>query len=208
MDDHDFINKMFEFSTEQETYKKGAYIYHNDEIAQGVFKVLKGRVKLSKSSTVINRMITFYFVHPSGIFGTMEFFFHKRIRRCAAIAIDDEVIVQHIPYSEFERYMHIDPVGSLEIVQSMIKCSNICWDKCYELQRNDIVQRVFNTLETLATENGRMTEKGIEIEGMSHQELANYIGISRQSVSSSLSELREKKIIEYNRKCILIKRIF
>lgn len=200
-----FTHKMFESSTVQKAYKKGAYIYHEGEDAQGAYWVLKGRVKLWKDNTGSSRSLIFYFIHPFEIFGLIDFFNRAKTRRCAATAIDNEVIVQYISFSELERCAFKDHAVNFAVIQFLIKNYESSWQRFHELKDGDISLKIFRVIQKLANEKGIITDAGIELRGIRHQELADYLGVSRQSVSVAMNNCRKEGKIEYDRNRILIK---
>lgn len=199
----EFTYKIFGALLRQKSYKKGSYIYHQDEAALGVYRVLKGRVKLQKKSSK-PRSIIFYLIHPSEVFGMLELLMDKRKRRCDAIALDKEVIIEYIPLSEFKKNIENDPVIVLSIIQILVNQEKSNWSKYCELQTRNNYKKVFRAILKLAKKRGIQTPKGIALKGMGHQDLANYIGVSRQSVTSTLIKLKQENKIEYNRKQIII----
>ena len=53
----ELLNKIFESSKAKTDFKKGAFIYHEGEVADGVYRVIQGRVKLLKHDTDFKRSI-------------------------------------------------------------------------------------------------------------------------------------------------------
>lgn len=203
MDNFEFTHKIFGLPLKQKNYKKGSYIYHENEAALGVYRVLKGRVKLQKKSSK-PRSIIFHLVHPSEIFGILELLVDKRKRRCGAIALDKEVIVEFIPFSEFKKHIEADPSIILSIIQFLVIREKSNWSRYCELQTRNNYKKVFRAILKLANEKGIRTNKGIILKGISHQDLGDFIGVSRQSVTMTLVKLKEENKIEYNRKQIII----
>ena len=54
------LYQLFEKSNDYKVYRKGHYIYQENETARGVFRVIKGRVKLWNLGTVLNKSLIFY----------------------------------------------------------------------------------------------------------------------------------------------------
>ena len=196
MDNLDDISKLFESVKEQKTYRKGAYIYREGDATAGIYRVMSGRVKLWKRNEKANRNIIFYLVHSHEFFGVLENFINIDSRRCAAIAIEKNVIVQHVPFSEFEKCILSNPAYNFAIIQDLVKKCEINWEKYHELQMGDITQRVFKTIKKMAIERGSNTKRGVIIKGINHQELADYIGSSRTTVAGVMNRFRKEKIIE------------
>lgn len=199
------IDKLFEQSDSSKVYRKGQYIYREDEQARGIFRVQKGRVKIWKLGSSFTRSLILYFVHASESFGIIDFFKEGKKRRCSATAMDNEVIVQFIPLSKVERFLYRDAEFRQEVIQLLVQFEQTTFEKYVELQMNLIDEKVYRALQTLAKVKGKRTEAGIILETIIHQDLSDYIGISRQSVTNSINILKALGLIEYNRKIILVK---
>lgn len=206
MDSLDCISKLFETVNVQKTYRKGEYIYHKGESVSGIYKVLKGRVKLWKRSKKNNRNLLFYFVHSSEIFGILDNFNNSGVRRFSAITVDKYVVVQYVPYSDFVKYLQSNPNLCLVIIRYLLKKCEINWEKYCELLVDNTSQRVFKAIQKMANENGSTTNRGVILKGINHQDLADFTGVTRQSVAAAMSKFRRENKIEYNRNEILIKK--
>ena len=200
-----FSDKLFESSTVQKTYKLGTYIYFRGDNIEGVYRVLNGRVKLYNNNIKSNRGIIFNIIYPMEVFGFLEFFSEKISRRCAAIAMDKEVIVQFIPFYELEKLLIKDRSIIITITESLIRCGESYWERFCELNRNDVNTKIMIALQRMANEKGVTSNKGVTLNGITQQELADYVGISRQSVTTAMNYWRKKGKVEYNRSCILLK---
>lgn len=203
MNKREFTYKLFGIHFTQKVYKKGAYIYRKNETALGIYRVLSGRVKIQKDGPKF-RNIIFYFIYPLEFFGVLELFTEVKKRRCDAIAFDKEVIIQFIPFSEFNTYINDNSIELFPFIQLLIDKQRLIWKKYCELQTRDIYNKVFSAVKKLSEERGIVTEKGIVLKGFGQQELADYIGVSRQGVTATMLKLKEQNKIDYDRKQIVI----
>ena len=200
------LDKLFEQSDSSKVYRKGEYIYREDEQARGIFRVQKGRVKIWKLGSSFTRSLILYFAHASDTFGIIDFFKEGTKRRCSATAMDDEVIVQFVPLSKVESFLYRNAEFRQEVFNLLANMEQINSEKYKELQSRDIDERVFRALQYLAKRKGVLSKDGILLPNITHQDLSDYIGISRQSVTFSFNKLKEKGLIDYDRKQIIIKR--
>ncbi|MDF1866128.1 MAG: Crp/Fnr family transcriptional regulator [Saprospiraceae bacterium] len=197
-------HEMMGVSFLKKNYKKGAHIYRKDDHVQDVYRILKGRVKLCRFNEEVNRHIIFHIRQPFDFFGVLDNIINLEFRRCAAIALDNEVVIQIIPFSEFKKYIFSSYDNRLAFMETIAKNERTIWSKVVGLKDDNITQRVFNVIERLVIEKGRKTERGIVIKGMSHIDLAEYIGASRQSVTTAMNKFRKEGKLDYSRKQILI----
>ncbi len=194
----------WDFTYSPKCYRKGAYIYQEGDVAQNIFKVLKGRVKLTSGESGRHRILVLQILNPPDLFGILDFFQKDSLRRCAAIAVDEQVMVQRITLAEFEKKVIKNAYNRSRMVLTLIERQNVIWNKYRHLQANDMEQMVFDTLQSLALERGIKVKGRPAIMGMTHQDLADYIGISRQSVTSTLNILRRDQKIDYDRHFIIM----
>lgn len=197
--------KMAGVSFPKKAFKKGAYIYREDGHVQDVYRILKGRVKLCRQNKLNNRHIIFHIRQPFDFFGVIENIVHSDFRRCAAIALDNEVVVQIIPFAKFRTQVFSSPDNILAFMEMLAKNEETIWSKVRGLNDENVTQRVFKAINRLVVEKGRKTEKGIVINGISHIDLAEYIGASRQSVTTAMNRFRREGKLDYSRKRIILK---
>ena len=122
------IDKLFERSNISKIYRKGQYIYQEGEVPRGIFRIQIGRVKLWKQGSGFYRSLILYFVFQTEIFGVIDFFKGGKERRCSAIAMDEEVVIQFIPISEFNRVLKQSentPEAHFGLAKAYLKLENL-----------------------------------------------------------------------------------
>lgn len=187
-------------SLKPQVLTKGAFIYSEGDPAKYLFTVLKGRVKLLKrGKRGSTRNVILRVVQPNERFGMLDFFDASLVRRYDAVAMDDEVILSLTLFSDFKVVLDNDPQLQMRLCQEFLQMSNKLWFTYQNLCLNRTIKKVTVTLKNLASSYGERTEDGVEVQGYTHQELAEVIGISRQSVSTSLAYLKKKGFLRYQR---------
>lgn len=187
-------------SLKPQVLTKGAFIYNEGDPAKYLFTVLKGRVKLLKRGKRGSaRNVILRVVQPNERFGILDFFDASHIRRYDAVAMDDEVILSLTLFSKFKTLLDNDLELQTELCREFIQMNNNLWFTYKNLQLNYTIERVTIALENLAALYGKPTDDGVEVLGYTHEELAEVIGISRQSVSTSLAYLQKEKFLRYQR---------
>ena len=180
-------------------YPLGASIYREGEVTKGLYRVLQGTVKLCKTDAQLERDIGLYYVNQKNFFGLLECLLCLDKRRCTAVAADEEVIVQYISLLEFEESIHNDLTFCEAVLQYMIHKHSVNWRKYCGLQAKEANQYVHKSLHILADELGLEQQEGrFVLAGFRRPEIAEYVGLSRQSVSGALSSLRKAGVLDYN----------
>lgn len=200
----ELTNQIFDSLTVEKTFKKGTCIFREGEAAGGIYQILEGRVMIFKEDNNLDRRIILSIAYPHELFGLLDFFRNKEDRRCNAIAMD-HLILQFIPNSEFEKYSSSSAKISFAVIKFLIMNYELCWDRICRLNGDDITLKVYGALRNLAIGKGIKTDAGIFLKGIRHQELADYIGVSRNSVTTAMNNFRKKGLIDYNRNHLLFK---
>ena len=185
-------------------YNKEDYIYFEGEMRKGVYRVLKGRVKLCKQDVSTHRIMLLYFVYPNDFFGMLDFFTDLKTRAVTAIAMDNEVQVEFISNTAFEKYMAQNTEYFFTIFQSFIKKEENIWDRYFYQRYGNSYEKVYHCLQILAKEKGVKTDKGVILNAISQKELANYLGLYRQRINDSFIKLKQEGKIDYNNQYILL----
>lgn len=188
-----------------ENFNKGSFIYHEGDSAGHVYKAIKGRVKLVKTIGGINRGFIHHFTYPQEFIGIGEFFSPMKTRRTSAIAIDREVVVQKISLFKFEMELRKNDELVSSLIRQLINKREDTWKRFYRRKQFPSKKIVIEALVDMALERGREVENGFVIQGLTHRDLAEYVGICRQNTTQALNLLRDENKIEYNRNKILVK---
>lgn len=188
-----------------ENFCKGSFIYHEGDSVRHVYKAIKGRVKLVKAIGGINREFIHHFIYPQEFIGLGEFFPRMRTRRMSAIAIDKEVVVRKISLFMFEMELRKNPELVSSMIKQLIEKREDTWKRFCRRKYYSSKNLVIKALLDMAKERGKVEEKGIVLQSLTHQDIGGYVGICRQNVTQVLNLLRDENKIEYNRNEIIIK---
>jgi|SRR3972149_4118368 len=181
---------------------KNQPIYFPREPSNSIFFLKKGRVKLTRISSDGKEMIL-GLVNKGEVFGEMAYLDEEE-RKDFATALD-EVLVCAINKDDFKKFVEKNPELNLRITKLIGLKLKKYSERIEELVFKDAEQRVISFLLRLADENGKQIGDEIFVKPfLKHQDIAELTACSRQTVNSVLTELREKKIIHFDRKKIII----
>jgi CRP/FNR family transcriptional regulator len=106
---------------------------------------------------------------------------------------------------ELLNLMVAHPEASLRLAQALAARTRELEDLVGDLVFHSAPQRVARMLLNLATEEGRVTKRGVVFEpSLSRQEMAEATGISREALSRALSRLAQEGILDLGGKKITI----
>ena len=182
---------------------KSDYVFRANEINDASYVLLEGRIKIKRLTTQGRELIQ-WFCLPGEIFGLAEDrSSHYRGLYAQALTNSKLLCTQK---DMFQQYLIQNPHISLIIVEQLASRLRALGDMLLNMSSEDAHTRFTRLLQRLMEFSGKDTAQGIYIDMyLSHQELADMIGVCRQTVSSMISGLKQQGIIETNRNGIYIK---
>ncbi len=184
-------------------YKKDQFIYFPDEIASHIYMISEGRVRighyLEDGKEVVSAILT-----TGEIFGELALAGEEK-RRDFAQAMDNAVICP-LSIEDLKELMY----GNRELSFSLLKLVGL---RLMKLERKlellvfkDARTRIVEFLKDTASWKGKKI--GFETlipTKLTHKDIASLTGTSRQTVTTILNELKEKNLINFDRRRILIR---
>ncbi|MCB9267778.1 MAG: Crp/Fnr family transcriptional regulator [Lewinellaceae bacterium] len=184
-------------------FKKGRYVYLPGEPADKVYFLTEGRIKIGAygdSGKEVTKAI-----HSAGeLFGELSLVGENK-RHDFAYAMEDTVACV-ISSANLRSMIQDDNALSLFLMKAIGL-------RVLEMERR-LESLVFKNSRTRVVEflHGLGVKKGQRIgyemlvrQFMTHQEIANLTATSRQTVTSVLNELRNRNLLTFNRKRLLIR---
>ena len=185
------------------TLEKGKYIYFPDEPSRVVFLLKEGRVKIGTYSEDGKEIIK-AILEPGEIFGELSIAGQEN-RVDFAQVLDNNVRICAVGKDEMVEILNKIPMLSLKIT-NLIGLRLQRMERRFEsLIFKDARERIVEFIRTSALEKGRKVGyEHVFKHKLTHQDIANLTATSRQTVTIVLNELREKGIIKFDRRSILI----
>ena len=184
-------------------FNKGEYIYLPEEEADRVYFLFDGSVKIGTYSEN-GKEVTKAILHRGEVLGLLSVMGEEK-RRDFAQAME-ETVVCSVPVSEMKAMMREH--GKLnQFVMKMLGSRMLEMEQRLEsLVFKDSRSRIIEYLQNLAHKRGqRVGYEMLVRKFLTHQEIANLTATSRQTVTTVLNELRNKNILTFNRKRLLIR---
>lgn len=174
------------------TYRQGTIIYQQEQQPRKLFIMLKGRVAVIKMLLSGKKNIL-YEVEEDSVFGENSFF-QQDERNCLVMEALTDVEVLEIPWDFF--YCFCDEGCKLHrrLIQNMMEIlSRKEWQAMRKLS---IVSST--SLKTRLTRWLMMEadSQGVVKLTMNREELADFLGVARPSLSRALMQLKEEGLIE------------
>ena len=185
------------------TFKKGDYIYLPEEHADKIFFLTEGRVKIGTYGET-GKEITKAILNKGEVFGELSLIGENK-RRDFAYAME-ETMVCVLTVQDMKNLMKDHNGLSLFLMKIMGSRVLEMEQRLESLVFKDSRTRIIEFLRSLADKKGqRVGYEMLVRKFMTHQEIANLTATSRQTVTTVLNELRNKNILTFDRRRLLIR---
>lgn len=181
---------------------RGDTLFHEGDSSEWVALILRGNVKVS--SVADSGAETLLATRgPGDIVGEMSAI--DGGSRSAEVSALSSVQFRHIPAPEFLRFVEEHPGATRALLRLLTSRLRDADRKRAEVRGLDVLRRVARRLLELSESHGRQEASGIVLDlPLSQQELAEWIGASREAVSKALRTLRERGAISTERRTLTV----
>jgi len=183
-------------------YAKEAVIFFEHDPGDAMFMIVSGRIKVTILSDD-GREIILSMLSDSDFFGEMALLDNEP-RSATAIAVQEtEVAVLY--QKDFLAIVEKRPEVLINLLSAFSARLRKANHQIGSLALLDVYGRVAGVLLEMAREHGvRLKEGRIRFRRPTHQEIANMIGATRETVSRTISDLHRQGYIEISGKNVII----
>ena len=186
-------------------YRKDDLVFQGGAASDEVFVLLDGRIKIFELSKE-GKEVILWFCFPGELFGVSEVF-QKRIREVNAQACS-QVEVLAIKNTDFQRYIKQHAHLALQVIGLLSYRLRELSDVVLNLVSDDVTCRVIKLLKRLCSRYGKPAGEHILLDiALTHQEMADMIGTSRQTVTAVLSVFRKKGVLKMEQRYLYLQDI-
>ena len=186
-------------------FKKGEYIYLPDEHSDRIYFLTQGRVKIGTYGDS-GREITKAILTKGEVFGEMAFLGEDK-RRDFAYAMENTAVCI-VTVDEMRQLMR-DHNGLSMFLMKVLGSRMLKMEQRLEsLVFKDSRSRIIDLLVEMVEKKGqRVGYEHVVRKFITHQEIANLTATSRQTVTTVLNDLRNRNIITFNRRRLLVREL-
>jgi len=192
--------------TKPQLYKKGEVILRGEEIPSGIFFLYKGYVKNYTFSE--NGEEFTFIIYRKGDFFPIAWTFNNT-RKPYFIETVTPCIIHKRDREEFLEFLKENPEVLLYIIGKITRRFDGLLARMEHMAFGNAYQKVCSILFILSERFGKETKKkNIMIDiPLTHKDLANLLGVARETVSVEIAKLKKKKVIKNVGKHIYITNI-
>jgi CRP/FNR family transcriptional regulator, cyclic AMP receptor protein len=188
------LEEMINVSLPKRNFKKGDTIYPTNQKGQVLFLVKSGSVSITRRSAV-GHEFDIKTIGPGTVFGEVPALGQTMLGAHAVAAENAKIIL--INATEFEKLAAESPSLVLNMVRQI-------GPRLVEAERRHeqaAFQPVTARVASLLT---RLANKDHQVVGYTHQEMADLLGVYRETVTNAIAELKQDRLIKVGRKRITI----
>jgi len=183
-------------------FPRKALIYLPTDESEAVLLLAKGRVKIC-NFTVDGKQAVFTLIEPGELFGELAVI-DSGERDEYAEAIEDSLVIL-IPRDEMQRLMETHPKVTLGITRLLGLRRKLMQRRLNHLMFHSNRERLVLLLLELTERYGKNSGDGVRLDlKLSHQDLANLIGSTRESVTVAMGELQAAGLLRHARRQIVL----
>src|SRR5215467_13613232 len=186
----------FEKQTEMRTCRKGQLLYSQEDRAEVLFLLKRGRVQLYRL-TPSGKRLDLAVIEPGTFFGEMPLL-GESLRHAFAEAVEDSLICV-MSRTDVERLMLEHAHVALHMIEVLGRRLALCEARLEEMAYRSVPARIAAVLLRLSQEHQD------EVVTITHQELGDMIGALRESVTKVLDEFQREGLVELSRGRVILR---
>ena len=183
-------------------YPAGAVLFVEGEAPRGVFMLCKGRVKLSITSEE-GKTIILRIVHPGDLLGLNSAVSGNPYQATAENL--EPCQVNFIRREDFLRFLRQHGDASIHAAEQLSASYHTACDQIRALGLSRSVPQKLGRFLLDWSAKGQPTSQGIRVKlTLTHEEIGQIIGSSRETVTRTLSELRSNDLVSLQGSTLVI----
>ncbi|WP_187299282.1 Crp/Fnr family transcriptional regulator [Nitrospira moscoviensis] len=188
--------------TRMEEVKKRQPLYLPGDPSSSVYLLKRGRVKIA-STAPNGKEVTFEILEAGDVFGELDVL-QDAPRSTSAETLDDALICV-IPRKDFDQYLAMHPNVTIKLTKLIGLRLKKIQSRVEDLVFREVPARLAHLLSELGKTEGVAEKQGIRLKvKLTHQEMANLIGCSRETVSTTMGQFRDDGLIQMDGRTITI----
>jgi CRP/FNR family transcriptional regulator len=176
-----------------ESFARGEYVFRAGDSGDNVYLLRAGRVKIFQTSTP-GREIILWFCLPGDIFGLSEVA-RGGGRSVSALACEpcETLVIRRKQFSALVETRPRIAMLSMQVLSSRLRTLG---DAFANLVADEAELRIAKLILRLATLHGERSDHGVRLAlPLTHQDIANMAGTSRQTVTDVLNALKRRGLL-------------
>jgi CRP/FNR family transcriptional regulator, cyclic AMP receptor protein len=175
-------------------FPEGSLLFVEGQSPRGIFMVCAGRVKLSASAASGKTIIT-HIAEPGEVLGLSAVVSGDGYEATAETLGPCQV--NFIKRDEFLRFLGENSLACLRVAEHLSKAYRFASEQVRSLGLSQsTAEKLAHLIVGWCEQQGKQSDRGVSLKlTLTHEEIAQLIGASRETVTRLLGELRQREII-------------
>ncbi len=193
----------FDRITFTSVYPAGSILYAEGQSPRGVFMICRGRAKMTTTSSAGKTLIT-RVAEEGEVLGLSSALANKPHKATAETI--EPCQINFVKKDDFDRFLKEHGDACFRAARQLSEECESSDDHVRALGlSHSAAEKLAHLLITWCDENGKTTDDGCRLKMMmTHQEISQMIGTSRETVTRLFGEFKEKKILSIKGSTLLI----
>lgn len=175
-------------------YAKGDVVFTEGNVANTLFFINEGKIKLYKYTKDGKEQIL-HVLSEGDFFGELELIKPSKYGFNSKAIVDSKICT--LTKDEMKEIMMKNPEIGIKVLEAVGERLSKVESLVQNLATNDVDSRMAYLLTDLMEKYGENIEKNISIElPLSREEMANFIGVTRETISRKLKKFEDEKLIK------------
>lgn len=184
------------------SFEKNDYVFRAASPGNNVYILTKGRVKIFQLSPT-GRKIILWFCFPGEMFGMAEASRNWPREVYAQACTDIEVL--SIDEKIFKTFLATHPDSSLLTIDVLACRLRVLGEMLLNVSSDNVTTRLVKLITRLSALYGKLDDQDLYLDiPLTHQEIADMIGTSRQTVTTELGHLQKQGLVRMKSHCLHI----
>ncbi len=184
-------------------YPKGSLLFVEGEQPRGIFILCSGRAKLTTSSTE-GKMLIVKIAEPGEVLGASATILGKPYEVSAETLEPSQL--NFIKREDFLRFLNVHAEACMHTAQQLSEKYHAAQREIRSLGLSQTTgEKLAKLLLDWCDRDGETTSKGVRLKILlTHEEIAQMIGTTRETVTRLLSDLKRRKVIDVKGSTVLV----
>ena len=175
-------------------YNKGDVIFTEGNVANTLYFINEGKIKLYKYTKDGKEQIL-HVLSEGDFFGELELIKPSKYGFNAKAIVDSKICT--LTKDEMKDIMMGNPEIGIKVLEAVGERLSKVESLVQNLATNDVDSRMAYLLTDLMEKYGEVMEDNISIKlPLSREDMANYIGVTRETISRKLKKFEDEKLIK------------
>jgi CRP/FNR family transcriptional regulator, cyclic AMP receptor protein len=196
-------NDVERVSANERLFDRGSFVFMEGDNGDQFYIIISGLVEISRFEN--GRKFVLSTLQEGDFFGEMALFEEGEVRSANAEVLEKTSLLT-INRHDLLGFLETYPSLSYQLITTLIKRLRKTNEQIHDITFFDVRSRIYKKILNLSKEYGEILNDEVIINmRLTHQQIADMVGCTREMMTKVLKELQEESVIDIVKKKIIIK---